>query len=57
MQPPEHATPGARLAVPEREALTGALRRLANPGQPRAVRAGEVVVTLHGTTTTIHTEK
>lgn len=57
MQPPEHVTPGARLAVPEREALAGALQRLANPGQPRAVRAGEVVVTLHGTTTTIHTDQ
>lgn len=57
MQPPEYVTPGQRLAVPEREALTGALRRLSNPGQPRAVRASEVVVTLNGTTTTIHTDQ
>lgn len=57
MQPPEHIAPGARLAIPEREALVGALRRLANPGKPRAVRAGEVVVTLHGATTTIHNDQ
>lgn len=57
MQPPEHVDPAARLAVPERDALTGALRRLANPAQPRAVRTRQVVVTLGGTSTTIHTEQ
>ena len=57
MQPPEHVAPGSRLAVPEREALAGALRRLANPGRARAVRTREVVITLHGATTTIHTDQ
>lgn len=57
MQPPEHVDPASRLAVPERDTLTGALRRLANPGKPRAVRTRQVVVTLHGATTTIHNDQ
>lgn len=57
MQPPEHVDPAARLAPPESEALVGALRRLANPGKPRAVRTRHVVVTLAGTSTTIHSEQ
>lgn len=57
MQTPEHVDAAARLAVPERDALAGALQRLAAPGRPRAVRTREVVVTLNGSTTTIHTEQ
>lgn len=57
MQTPEHVDAAARLAVPERDALAGALQRLAAPGRPRAIRTREVVVTLNGSTTTIHTEQ
>lgn len=56
MQPPEVADPTDRLSSTGLDSLADALRRLANPQIPRAVRTREVVVTLHGTSQVIYSE-